>query len=99
VEDCELLLEVLKEVQHDASVADKVCFAICNLALNEDNKVLFGNAGGCELLLHVYETHKSSQEKAGNALQAIKNLATTQENNARIVNAGGGHLLSMCVIC
>jgi hypothetical protein len=99
VEDCELLLEVLKEVQHDASVANKVCFAIWNLALNEDNNVRFGNAGGCELLLQVYETHKSSQEKARNALQAVKNLATTPENYRRMVNAGGGHLLSVCIIC
>jgi hypothetical protein len=49
----EVLVKVLATHLVNAGVCEATCWAICNVAVHNDNSVALRNAGGCEMLVKV----------------------------------------------
>ena len=88
--DCQGVVDVMREGVSNASVAREGCLALTNLAVAVDNKKRIAEAGGIAIILSMMEEHGASN--AGVALRgcgALKILAVNADNKRKILAANG----------
>eukprot|EP00961_Rhodomonas_salina_P095293 1282150-Rhodomonas_salina.1 len=79
----------MKQHVKSAGVQEQGCGALRNLAVNDENKVKIGAAGGIEAVITAMQQHADSEGVQEWGCAALSNLAFNDENKVKIGAAGG----------
>jgi hypothetical protein len=76
-------------------IVEVACGAICIMAINVENQIRFGDAGGCSLLLEVirFGEYQNHADVIGLACVMMRKLGSNDENQIKLVAGGGCELL------
>eukprot|EP00742_Colponemidia_sp_Colp-10_P002373 GILJ01002530.1.p1 GENE.GILJ01002530.1~~GILJ01002530.1.p1 ORF type:complete len:385 (+),score=57.92 GILJ01002530.1:270-1424(+) len=84
-----LVLEAMKNHPHSAVVQANGCWALVNLALVTNHKILIVEQNGVSLILNAMRNHPNEAEVQYRACFVLVNLAIPEANKSMIVDQGG----------
>lgn len=92
---CEAVVNSMQAFAVVPAVAEAGCWAIRNLAANnDDNKEKLGRAGACGAVVSALRTHLSVPTAVEASLWALHNLAVDDDNRAKLGDLGACELVA-----
>ena len=85
INGCEILLALLRAMQHDQCIVELVCAVLNNLTQTTTNRERVGSAGGCEQLLELLKVYIECPKIIEYSCMVIFNLSSIPSNKLKLL--------------